>query len=187
MLYSMSLDNDDVYEEEVKTPESVDNVFKKVSNYFSIRGNIKVGVITGKMKEDEKNEIINDFKNNRTQILIATTIIEVGVNVPNATVITIMDAERFGLAGLHQLRGRVGRGSLQSYCLLKSTELNNERLKAMCESTNGFEIAEADLKQRGAGEFLGTKQSGNDENIRLILKYPKFYKDVKDYVSQKIQ
>lgn len=177
--------NEDVIEDEdSNAPESVENVYEKVNNYFSIRGNIKAGIVTGKMKDEEKTEIITSFKNNEIQILIATTIIEVGVNVPNATVITVMNADRFGLATLHQLRGRVGRSSLQSYCMLKSDDLHNDRLQIMCNSNNGFEIAESDLKLRGAGEFLGTKQSGDDKNIKLILKYPDFYKEIKKYVQQ---
>lgn len=120
------------------------------------------------MKEGEKSKILEDFKNNKIQILIATTIIEVGVNVPNATVISIENAERFGLAGLHQLRGRVGRSSLQSYCMLKSTEKCNPRLAAMCNTTDGFKIAEEDLKLRGSGELLGVRQSGTDEKFLYV-------------------
>ena len=139
------------------------------------------------IKRDEKANKINEFKENRTQILIATTIIEVGVNVPNATVIAIMDADRFGLAGLHQLRGRVGRNSLQSYCLLKSSDVENERLKAMCETTNGFEIAQKDLALRGTGEFVGTRQSGNDVNVELALKYPRFYQGIKNLAREEFR
>ena len=155
----------------------------QLDDYF-YGSNIKVGVITGKMKEQEKNEIISKFEANEYQILVATTIIEVGVNVPNATVITIMDADRFGLAGLHQLRGRVGRSNLQSYCILKSRDNNNDRLKAMCDTTNGFEIAERDLQLRGTGDFIGTKQSGDNHNVELMLKYPNFYNAIKEYVEE---
>lgn len=179
--------NDDVINDEDKEmPESVDEVYKKVCTYFQINNpTVKASVITGKMKDEEKSRIIDEFSKNKSQILIATTIIEVGVNVPNATVITIMNAERFGLAGLHQLRGRVGRNSLQSYCMLKSNELHNERLSVMCETTNGFEIAEQDLKLRGTGDFLGTKQSGEDENVKLMLKYPQIYEEIRNYVRDK--
>lgn len=165
-------------------PESVEVVRDKATKYFEIKG-IKVDVITGKMKDDEKSAIIERFKNNESQILIATTIIEVGVNVPNATVIAIMGSERFGLAGLHQLRGRVGRSNLQSYCILKSYEKNNPRLQAMCNTTNGFKIAEIDLALRGTGDFLGTRQSGDDENITLALKYPKYYELIKEYIRER--
>ena len=103
------------------------------------------------------------FSKGETQILVATTVIEVGVDVPNATVMVIEQAERFGLAQLHQLRGRVGRGGEQSYCILVTEKLNQiatERIRTMVESNDGFHIAEVDMKLRGPGEFFGTKQSG---------------------------
>ena len=178
--------DDKTLDDEDKTPpESVTEVFEKARKYFP--EDICIDVITGKMKDDEKANRINEFKENRTHILIATTIIEVGVNVPNATVIAIMDADRFGLAGLHQLRGRVGRNSLQSYCLLKSNDVENDRLKAMCETTNGFEIAQKDLALRGTGEFVGTRQSGNDVNVELALKYPRFYQGIKNLAREEFR
>lgn len=173
----------DIDNEDKEKPESVEDVFARVEAYFAPRG-INVGCITGKAKDDEKSAIIEKFNNNEFQILIATTIIEVGVNVPNATVIAVMSADRFGLAGLHQLRGRVGRSSLQSYCLLKSSDLNNPRLQAMCRTTNGFEIAEQDLLLRGTGDFIGTKQSGDNTKVRLMMKYPILYDEIKKYVHQ---
>ena len=124
-------------------------------------------------------EILERFQSGEIKVLIATTIIEVGVNVPNATVIAIMSSHRFGLSGLHQLRGRVGRNSLQSYCILQSSDTKNDRLLAMCESTNGFYLAEKDLQMRGAGDFTGTKQSGSNETINLVIQYPKLYRDMK--------
>ncbi len=175
----------DTASDDEEPPVSVEEALNNINNYFGIRG-IKAEAVTGKMKDEEKSIIIDRFKKNETQILVATTIIEVGVNVPNATVITIMNADRFGLAGLHQLRGRVGRSSLQSYCILKSDQDNNPRLEAMVSTTNGFEIAEADLKLRGTGDFLGTRQSGDDENIKLIMKYPTYYQRIKEYVEKNL-
>lgn len=177
------IENDETAEEG-NLPESVDSVIEKIKDYFDPKG-IKAVAITGKMKEDEKNQIIEQYSRNESQILVATTIIEVGVNVPNATVMVIMNAERFGLAGLHQLRGRVGRGNLQSYCILKSQELNNPRLEIMCKTTNGFEIAEEDLNLRGTGEFIGIKQSGDDKDVWLMLTYPRSYQNIKDYIKKR--
>lgn len=170
-------------EDTKEKPLSVEEVLKMVNEFYK-NTPYKAEAVTGKMKDEEKDAIIGRFKSNETQILIATTIIEVGVNVPNSTVITIMNAERFGLAGLHQLRGRVGRNSLQSYCMLVSNDKDNPRLKVMCETTNGFRIAEEDLKLRGTGDIIGIKQSGEDKNIMLMLKYPKTYKGIKEYILQ---
>ena len=120
----------------------------------------------GRMKNDEKDQIMQDFKERKSQILVSTTVIEVGVNVPNATVMIIMDADRFGLSQLHQLRGRVGRGHKQSYCVLVANPKNDtgkKRMQAMCETTDGFVLAEEDLKMRGSGEIFGTRQSGIPE------------------------
>lgn len=172
-------------DEDKRKPESVTAIYEKARSFFPKEVNIEV--ITGKMKDEEKAEIIGRFSGNDVQILIATTIIEVGVNVPNTTVIGIMDADMFGLSGLHQLRGRVGRNSLQSYCLLRSEDFENERLQAMLSTNNGFEIAEKDLKIRGTGELIGLKQSGNDYYMELALKYPQFYKDIKDYVKGEME
>ncbi|MDD2376343.1 MAG: ATP-dependent DNA helicase RecG [Clostridia bacterium] len=126
----------------------------------------KTEFIYGKMKSKEKDEIMKRFKNNEFNILISTTVIEVGVNVPNATMMIIENADRFGLAALHQLRGRVGRGEHESYCILKSSVRSSkviERLKIMEKSNNGFEIAEKDLELRGPGDFFGIRQSGLPE------------------------
>ncbi|MCM1178665.1 MAG: ATP-dependent DNA helicase RecG [Clostridium sp.] len=169
--------------EKKERPLSVEEVQKMAEKYFE-NTNIKVAAINGKMKDTEKDEIIHSFEKNESQILIATTIIEVGVNVPNATVISILNAERFGLAGLHQLRGRVGRSNLQSYCMLVSNDTDNPRLKVMCKTTNGFEIAEEDMNLRGSGDIIGIKQSGEDERIALMLKYPIFFNKLKDYIRE---
>ena len=123
----------------------------------------KIGLLHGKLKNDEKEQVMADFKDKKYDILVSTTVVEVGVDVPNATVMLIENAERFGLSQLHQLRGRVGRNDLQSYCILhtstKSQE-TKERLNIMTQTNDGFVIAEKDLQLRGPGEFLGTRQSG---------------------------
>lgn len=122
-----------------------------------------VGLLHGRMKAAEKERIMEDFRLGQIDVLVSTTVIEVGVDVPNATVMVIWDAQRFGLAQLHQLRGRVGRGKEQSYCIMVSdptTREAKERLTAMCQTQDGFKLAEEDLKLRGPGEFFGTRQSG---------------------------
>ena len=127
--------------------------------------------IHGKMKSAEKEEEMERFVKGETQILVATTVIEVGVNVPNASVMVILDAQRFGLSQLHQLRGRVGRGSDQSYCILvtnyKLSEETRKRIDIMCDTNDGFQIAEADLKLRGPGDLEGTQQSGMAFDLKI--------------------
>ena len=127
--------------------------------------------IHGKMKDKEKEEEMQKFVLGQTQILVATTVIEVGVNVPNASVMVILDAQRFGLSQLHQLRGRVGRGAQQSYCILvtnhKLTKETKKRIDVICGTNDGFEIAEADLKLRGPGDLEGTQQSGIAFDLKI--------------------
>ena len=125
----------------------------------------KVGILHGKMSNKEKDEVMNDFKDNKIQILVSTTVIEVGIDVKNATVITIFDSYRFGLSALHQLRGRVGRSSLESYCVLISSK-ETERLNVLTKTTDGFKISEEDFKLRGSGDLFGIRQSG-DMNFKL--------------------
>ncbi len=140
--------------------KSVDKVSEEIERKFS---NKKIGIIHGKMKAKEKDEVMFKFKNKEYDILIATTVIEVGIDVPASTIMTIYNAERFGLSALHQLRGRVGRGSKQSYCFLISnstTENSKQRLSVMEETEDGFRIAEEDLKLRNSGEIFGLRQSG---------------------------
>ncbi|BEO92637.1 ATP-dependent DNA helicase RecG [Fusobacterium nucleatum] len=142
------------------TLKSVDKVSEEIDRKFS---NKKIGIIHGKMKAKEKDEVMLKFKNKEYDILIATTVIEVGIDVPASTIMTIYNAERFGLSALHQLRGRVGRGSKQSYCFLISnstTENSKQRLSIMEETEDGFRIAEEDLKLRNSGEIFGLRQSG---------------------------
>jgi len=126
----------------------------------------RVGLLHGKLKTGERREVMRQFKEHELDVLVATTVIEVGVDVPNATIMIVQEADRFGLAQLHQLRGRVGRGAEQSYCLLISrgaeeiTETAHARLDALVRTTDGFELAEADLELRREGQLLGTRQSG---------------------------
>ncbi|MFS9091435.1 ATP-dependent DNA helicase RecG [Streptococcus australis] len=143
--------------------------------YFGDRA--RIALLHGKMKGEEKEAIMQAFKQGEIDLLVSTTVIEVGVNVPNATVMIIMDADRFGLSQLHQLRGRVGRGNKQSYAVLVAnpkTESGKRRMKIMTETTNGFVLAEEDLKLRGSGEIFGTRQSGIPEFqvANLIEDYP---------------
>ena len=136
--------------------------------------NIPIGVVHGKMATDKKNQVMEDFKNGNIKILISTTVIEVGVNVVNATIMVILDADRFGLAQIHQLRGRVGRGLKQSYCALVTKRLDNERLKVLENTLDGFGISENDFRLRGPGNYFGEEQSGF-----LSLEYADFETDYK--------
>ena len=131
----------------------------------------RLSKVHGKMKPKDKEEEMQRFVSGETQMLVATTVIEVGVNVPNASVMVILEAQRFGLSQLHQLRGRVGRGADQSYCILVtgyqlSTE-TRKRIDIMCETNDGFRIAEADLKLRGPGDLEGTQQSGMAFDLKI--------------------
>ncbi|MBS4193947.1 ATP-dependent DNA helicase RecG [Lederbergia citri] len=140
------------------------DVYDLLSNYF--HGKFKIGLMHGRLPASEKEEIMRDFSDNKIQLLVSTTVVEVGVNVPNATVMIVYDAERFGLSQLHQLRGRVGRGSEQSYCILLAdpkTEVGKERMRIMTETNDGFVLSERDLELRGPGDFFGKKQSGLPE------------------------
>jgi ATP-dependent DNA helicase RecG len=150
-----------IEESEALDVKNATEIFEHMSAFF--QPNYQVGLLHGKMKNQEKDEIMQEFKDNRLQLLVSTTVIEVGVNVPNATVMLIMDADRFGLAQLHQLRGRVGRGSEASYCILVANpknEMGVERMKIMTETNNGFVLSEKDLELRGPGEVFGARQSG---------------------------
>ncbi len=136
---------------------------------------VRFAMLHGKMKDKEKNAVMQDFKDGKYDCLVSTTVVEVGVDVPNATVMVIHNAERFGLSQLHQLRGRVGRGEQKSYCFLlmgNDTPVARERLQVLKNSTDGFQIAEEDLRLRGSGDFFGTRQSGKFLNEIRNLQYP---------------
>ncbi|MCA1053475.1 ATP-dependent DNA helicase RecG [Rossellomorea aquimaris] len=140
------------------------DVYNQLLVYFE--GRYKVGLMHGRLHPDEKDDVMRQFSSNDLQVLVSTTVVEVGVNVPNATFMLIYDAERFGLSQLHQLRGRVGRGENQSYCILLAepkTEVGKERMKIMTETNDGFVLSEKDLELRGPGDFFGRKQSGMPE------------------------
>jgi ATP-dependent DNA helicase RecG len=143
--------------------ENLQDGYERMLTYFP-RPDYQISVVHGRMKAEDKEAEMNRFKEGKTQIMVSTTVIEVGVNVPNASVMIIENAERFGLSQLHQLRGRVGRGADQSYCILmtsyKISKTARERLDVICGTNDGFAIAEADLKLRGPGDIAGTRQSG---------------------------
>ncbi|MFD1387971.1 ATP-dependent DNA helicase RecG [Oceanobacillus oncorhynchi subsp. oncorhynchi] len=140
------------------------DLYHQLTAYYD--NEMEIGLMHGRLSSAEKDEVMRDFANNRVKVLVSTTVVEVGVNVPNATVMVIYDAERFGLSQLHQLRGRVGRGSKQSYCILIAEpkgEVGKERMRIMSETSDGFELSEQDLQLRGPGDFFGRKQSGMPE------------------------
>lgn len=163
-----------IEESEKLAAKSTEELYEEVSKELPM---YKIGVLHGRMKNSEKDEVMKRFKNRELDILVSTTVIEVGVDVPNATIMVINNSERFGLSALHQLRGRVGRGEYQSYCFLVSkTEnaISKARLQIMEETQDGFKIAEEDLKLRKSGEIFGTKQSGFSD-----LKFTDIVHDIK--------
>lgn len=165
--------------------EQTETMYKDA--FTRLNPDIKVASVSGKTDKDTAKQTLEEFSNGTVDILISTTVIEVGVNNPNASVIIINNAERFGAAQLHQLRGRVGRGKYQSYCILKSSDIGNERLNLIRNTTDGYEIAQMDAEHRGPGDILGDKQSGKSEEISLLLKYPNMYevvkKDAKEFLE----
>ena len=164
--------------------EGILSVEQTYTEYANVFGKNAVAVLNGKMNEDETEKVIRSFKNGEIKILVSTTVVEVGVNVPNATVIVINNAERFGLASLHQLRGRVGRGNSLGYCILNSVHKNNKRLLALCKYKNGFQIAEADYALRGCGNILGTEQSGSNYYVELSMRYPDLFSELQKYAKK---
>lgn len=178
-----------VEENETLDLKSVQEVYERYKN--EIFKEFSVEYLHGKMKNKEKDDIMNRFKQNEINILISTTVIEVGISVSNATIMIIENADRFGLAALHQLRGRVGRGSFESYCVLKSnnrSQKSRERLQIMEKSNSGFEIAEKDLELRGPGDFFGIRQSGLPEfKLANLLKDIQVLKDAQDAAKAIIQ
>ena len=172
-----------IEESETLNVKSAQETFEEYKDIFPNR---RIDIIHGRQKYKEKQEVMDKFKNHKIDILVSTTVIEVGVNVPNATVMVIRDAQRFGLSSLHQLRGRVGRGSHKSYCFLESktnNEVSARRLEVMESTTDGFKIAEEDLKLRNSGEILGIKQSGvSDMVFTDIVRNVKEIKKVHDFV-----
>ena len=161
---------------------SVEEVSEMYEKELSKDG-ITIATLTGKNKAQETEEIIEKFKNNETNVLIATSVVEVGINIPTASTIIIENAERFGLASLHQLRGRVGRKSgSQGYCILVSNDLQSERLNALVNEQNGFKLSEKDLELRRSGNLIGEMQSGENKYFELMLENKNLY----DHISNDI-
>ena len=156
--YTLALVMEDSEENAIKSAESWAQTLHQ-----EVFPDLRVGLVHGRMKSAEKDAALSAFRAGESDILVSTTVVEVGVDVPNATLMVIENAERFGLSQLHQLRGRVGRGQAQSYCVLVSSTKNEEtkkRLQALCKTTDGFKIAEQDLALRGPGDFFGSRQHG---------------------------
>ncbi len=163
-----------IEDSEKMSVKSIEQYKYEIENRFH---NYRTAILHGKMKNSEKDEVMKAFKNKEADILLSTTVVEVGINVPNATIISIINAERFGLSSLHQLRGRVGRGEYQSYCFLISNtdnDISKARLRIMEKTQDGFEIAEEDLRLRKSGEIFGTRQTGFSD-----LKFIDITQDVK--------
>ena len=167
--------------------DSVETTMQKMTAWFGKFPQVQIEALTGEMKPEQMKTVINRFASGQTHILVSTTVVEVGVNVPNATVMLIKNAERFGLAQLHQLRGRVGRSDLQSYCVLLSDKTDNERLNTMTATNDGFAIAQKDLELRGTGQVLGVRQSGFDQCVDDMLKNPELYQSIRTLIRQRMQ
>lgn len=171
--------------EKLSAVVSVTEAYKECTDVYQPIG-IRCGLIHGKMKQDEIQQVVTSFEKHEIDVLVSTTIVEVGVNVPNATIIYVRNAERFGLAQLHQLRGRVGRSSTQSYCILQSDHQGADaiyKIQSMCETNDGYEIAKRDLQLRGPGDFIGTAQSKDNRYVSLMLAYPQLNSDIKKEID----
>ncbi|MBU5271156.1 ATP-dependent DNA helicase RecG [Staphylococcus caprae] len=178
----------------IESSEHLEDVQNVVALYESLQqyyGTEKVGLLHGKLTAEEKDDVMQRFSNHEIDILVSTTVVEVGVNVPNATFMMIYDADRFGLSTLHQLRGRVGRSEHQSYCVLiasPKTETGIERMTIMTQTTDGFELSERDLEMRGPGDFFGVKQSGlPDFLVANIVEDYRMLEVARDEAAQLIQ
>ncbi|MCD8095743.1 MAG: DEAD/DEAH box helicase [Ruminococcus sp.] len=168
------IDESSALSESVRSVEAQTEYLKA---FFSSYPEVKIGSITGRMKKDDIAKELQNFSDGKTNVLVSTTVIEVGVNIPDATIITILNSERFGLAQLHQLRGRVGRSYHQSYCILVTSN-DDKKAKILCSTSDGFEIAKQDVLMRGTGDFLGTQQSGVNKDVLLMLQNPEMYNDI---------
>ena len=140
----------------------IDEVSLLISQRFP---NMRIGKLHGKLKDKEKSDVMQAFINKEIDIIVSTTVIEVGISVDNATVVVVLDAQNFGLSQLHQLRGRVGRGNLEGYCYLVTNDIEKERLNVLASTNDGFELAEMDLKLRGPGDYFSIRQSGMPDFI----------------------
>lgn len=174
-------EKDSLMEQCMSVEETYEKYKKELPEY-------NIEILTGKTADDEVLRILKDFKDNKIQVLISTTVIEVGVNNPNATVMILQNAERYGISTIHQLRGRVKRGYYEGYCVLVSKQGTvNERLNVICQTEDGFKIAEEDLRLRKSGNLLGVEQSGKNKTIELIETYPDFYQKVKSFADIMVQ
>jgi len=178
-----------IEETEASAAKAAEKMYEHLSQ--SVFPDLSVGLLHGRLPAQEKERVMQQFARNETKVLVSTSVIEVGVDVPNASVMVIEDAERFGLAQLHQLRGRVGRGPAQSHCILVTRKLNDvarERIRTMVESNDGFYIAEMDMKLRGPGEFFGTRQSGVPGlRVANLLRDPEILEDARQAAREFIE
>ncbi len=173
--------------EENENESEIVSVEKTKSVYEKELPGYKVAVLTGKTKDDETLRIMQDYKDGKIDVIISTTVIEVGVNNPNSSVIVIQNADRFGLSTLHQLRGRVRRGTYKPYCILISQDKENERLKILASTEDGFKLSQLDLDLRKSGNLIGTEQSGKNHFVELVLQKPRFYEYARNVAYELIE